>query len=110
MQSHANAHDTLAHLYLAIGNTDLAKVHAQECGRCAELAGIPRITHLHEALVGLINVKSRLVEEGLAAIHRGLISPSGQMRLMWPITSACALMVTKLPVNRTRRCCFFRSS
>ncbi|HKO69014.1 MAG TPA: HD domain-containing phosphohydrolase [Burkholderiaceae bacterium] len=72
MQSHANAHDTLAHLYLAIGNTDLAKVHAQESGRCAELAGVPRITHLHEALLGLINVKSGIVEEGLAAIHRGL--------------------------------------
>ena len=58
MQSYANAHDTLAHLYLAIGDTDSAKTHALESGIFAKLAGVPRITHLHEALMGLIDVKS----------------------------------------------------
>lgn len=72
VQSHANAHDTLAHLYLAIGDTDSAKTHALESGSFAKLAGVPRITHLHEALMGLIDVKSGAIETGLAAIHRGL--------------------------------------
>ena len=72
MSSRANAHDTLAHLYLAAGDTEKAKVHAEECGKFAELAGIPRITHLHEALIGLIEVKSGAIERGLGAIQRGL--------------------------------------
>jgi HD-GYP domain-containing protein (c-di-GMP phosphodiesterase class II) len=72
MSTHANAHDTLAHLYLATGDTELAKTHAEESGRLGKLAGIPRITHLHEALMGLIDVKSGEVERGLAAIQRGL--------------------------------------
>ena len=72
MSSHANAHDTLAHLYLATGDTELAKTHAEESGRLGKLAGIPRITYLHEALMGLIEVKSGSVERGLAAIQRGL--------------------------------------
>jgi len=72
MSTHANAHDTLAHLYLATGDVDKAKTHAEESRRFGQLAGIPRITHLHDALMGLIDVKSGAVERGLAAIQRGL--------------------------------------
>ena len=72
ISTYANAHDTLAHLYLATGDTELAKAHAEESGRLGKLAGIPRITYLHEALMGLIEVKSGSVEHGLAAIQRGL--------------------------------------
>lgn len=77
MSTYANAHDTLAHLYLAIGNSDRARRHAEECGRFAKLAGVPRITHLHEALLGLIEVKSGAPERGLAAIERGLAFAKG---------------------------------
>ena len=72
LSTHANAHDTLAHLYLATGDVDKAKIHAEESRRFGNLAGIPRITHLHDALMGLIDVKSGAVERGLAAIQRGL--------------------------------------
>ena len=72
MLNRAAAHDTLAHLYLATGDTDKARTHAEESGRFAKLVGIPRATHLHEALMGLIEVKSGAIEHGLAAIQRGL--------------------------------------
>jgi putative two-component system response regulator len=72
MSTHANAHDTLAHLYLATGDVDKARTHAEESRRFGKLASIPRITHLHDALMGLIDVKCGEVERGLAAIQRGL--------------------------------------
>jgi putative two-component system response regulator len=72
MMSRAAAHDTLAHLYLATGDTDKARTHAEESGRLVKLICVPRATYLHEALMGLIEVKSGAVEHGLAAIQRGL--------------------------------------
>lgn len=69
---YANTHDTLGHLYLLTGEMSKARAHAQESGRLAKLAGVKRTTQLNEALLGLIDVKSGAVEEGLAAVERAL--------------------------------------
>ena len=50
---HANAHDTLGHLYLLADDLCKARAHAQESGRLAKLAGVKRTIQLHEALLGL---------------------------------------------------------
>ena len=68
----ANAHDTLGHLYLLADDLSKARAHAQESGRLAELAGVMRTIKLHEALVGLIDVRSGAVEKGLAAVEGSL--------------------------------------
>ncbi len=68
----ASAHMTLGHLYLATDELASARVHAQESGRWAKLAGSKRTVHSHKALVGLIEVKSGAVKSGLAALERGL--------------------------------------
>ena len=68
----ANAHDTLGHLYLLTGDLKNAKAHARESGRFARLAGVERTTQRHEALLGLIDVRSGAVEKGLAAVERAL--------------------------------------
>ncbi len=70
---HANAHDTLGHLYLLTGDLQKAKVHACESGRFAHLAGVKRTTRRHEALVGLIDVRLGAVESGLAAVEGALV-------------------------------------
>lgn len=72
MMGHANAHDTLAHLYLMSGELHKAKEHARESGRFARLAGAQRTLHLHQALTGLINVRSGALESGLAAVESAL--------------------------------------
>jgi response regulator RpfG family c-di-GMP phosphodiesterase len=68
----ANAHDTLGHLYLLADDLGKAKVHARESGRFARLAGVKRTMQLHEALLGLIDVRSGAVEKGLAAVEDSL--------------------------------------
>ena len=68
----ANAHDTLGHLYLLAGDLREARVHAQESGRLAKLAAVKRTMQRHEALLGLIDVRSGAVEEGLAAVEDAL--------------------------------------
>ena len=72
MLGHANAHDTLGHLYLLTGEMNNARVHAQESGRLARLVGVKRTTQRHEALLGLIDVWSGSVESGLAAVDCAL--------------------------------------
>jgi putative two-component system response regulator len=69
---HANAHDTLGHLYLLAGDLGEARVHAQESGRLAKLAAVKRTMQRHEALLGMIDVKSGAVEKGLAAVEDSL--------------------------------------
>lgn len=69
---HANARDTLAHLYLLMGDLAEAKVHAQESGRLAKLAAVDRTKQRHEALLGLIDVSAGAVEKGLAALESAL--------------------------------------
>lgn len=69
---HANAHDTLGHLYLQTGEMGKARAHANESGRLARLAGVKRTTLRHEALLGLIDVRSGEVETGLAAVEGAL--------------------------------------
>ena len=68
----ANAHDTLGHLYLLADDLCKARVHAQESGRFAKLAGVKRTIQLHQALLGLIDVRSGAVEKGLAAVEDSL--------------------------------------
>jgi putative two-component system response regulator len=68
----ANAHDTLGQLYLLSDDLDKARLHAQESGRLAQLAGVKRTMQRHEALIGLIDVRSGAVERGLAAIEDSL--------------------------------------
>ncbi|MGZ9074991.1 MAG: HD domain-containing phosphohydrolase [Burkholderiaceae bacterium] len=72
MTRHANAHDTLGHLYLLAGDLQNARAHACESGRFAHLAGVERTTQRHEALLGLIDVRLGAVERGLAAVERAL--------------------------------------
>ncbi|HKO69076.1 MAG TPA: HD domain-containing phosphohydrolase [Burkholderiaceae bacterium] len=70
--TYASAHVTLGHLYLLTGETDRARTHAHEAGRCAQLGGYKRTLQLHTTLLGLIDVKSGEVERGLAAVESGL--------------------------------------
>ena len=60
---------TLGHLYLLADDLRNARVHAQESGRLAKLAGVKRTMQRHEALLGLIDVRSGAVEKGLAAVE-----------------------------------------
>ena len=68
----ANAHDTLGHLYWLTGDLQSARAHARESGHFARLAGVKRTVQRNEALLGLIDVRSGAVEEGLAAVESAL--------------------------------------
>jgi putative two-component system response regulator len=59
-------------LYLLAGDLREARVHAQESGRLAKLAAVKRTMQRHEALLGLIDVRSGVVEKGLAAVEDAL--------------------------------------
>ncbi len=72
MLRQANAHDKLGHLYWLTGDLESAKVHARESGHSARLAGVKRTMQRNEALLGLIDVRSGAVEEGLAAVESAL--------------------------------------
>ncbi len=69
---HANAHDTLGQLYVLTDDLRSARFHALESGRLAQIAGVKRTIQRHEALLGLIDVRSGEVERGLAAVERVL--------------------------------------
>ncbi len=69
---HANAHDTLGQLYVLADDLPKARFHARESGRLAQIAGVKRTMQRHEALLGLIDVRSGAVERGLAAVERAL--------------------------------------
>lgn len=69
---HANAHDTLGQLYVLSDDLPNARFHARESGRLAQIAGVKRTIQRHEALLGLIDVRSGAVEIGLAAVERAL--------------------------------------
>lgn len=68
----ANAHDTLGHLYLLAGDLRVARIHALESGRLGRLAAVRRTMQRHQALLGLIDVTSGAVEQGLAAVEDSL--------------------------------------
>ena len=69
----ANANDTLGHLYLLSGDLEQARVHAQESGRLAKIAGVERTIKRNEALLGLIDVRFGVIERGLAAVESALV-------------------------------------
>ena len=100
---HANAHDTLGHLYLLADDLCTARAHAQESGRLAKLAGVKRTIQLHEALLGLIDVRSGAVEKGLAAVEDSLAFAKRVDQPTSRTTSECALMRTRPRVTRTER-------
>jgi tetratricopeptide (TPR) repeat protein len=64
--------NTLARLYLLVGDVDAARVHAQESARIARVAYVEKETQSVKALLGLIDVRSGAVEKGLSAVERAL--------------------------------------
>lgn len=72
MAVHAAAHNTLARLYLIVGNSATARVHLEESNRMSLVAKRDTTIRSNEAILGLIEVSSGAAEKGLAAVERAL--------------------------------------
>lgn len=67
---YANAHDTLASLYLLVGDLSAARIHAEKSARFAKITGLERLRLAADALLGHIEIHSGAVERGLSAVDR----------------------------------------